>query len=420
MTVVWLLFITTNIMASGNNIENNMVVMLEGSDIPNAVAKPIGSLSLAAIIDGYMEPIPYQIDEYNEGGAIYFDDWDVPIDGRKNVFDESDKLLFVFGDAGERKSITTRYDGVIIDEISLMAGDGSVSYVYLVEDSRLRSDEQYVRYSAEEARVETDFYSITYNKGNHIDWDDFSVSSYMNGGNPFDVLKIRLSADVVGGLFSIGLDNRNVRMIPRAEKTGPIRTITQMEISLVYFGIPIYNISLQLHHFPRSLTYDARSIIPSFRRMFISNPKMDFSLEGNALFGTLVRTPFGPKAPAITDGKIDSVELAHREFGLNATSNWIWASSQNDLDFLVFFEYSGSAKQELSLLYDDNLNKRDSLERFYGQSPNIGYRVHGLPRDGYFGFVVNLHMSEGFDEPPELFTHKIRNVPDVSVHSINN
>ena len=52
-------------------------IMIDGMELPNAVGKPIKEFSLAAVIDDDMEPIPFQIDEYNEGGAVYFEDWGV-------------------------------------------------------------------------------------------------------------------------------------------------------------------------------------------------------------------------------------------------------------------------------------------------------------------------------------------------------
>ena len=45
--------------------------------------------------------------------------------------------------------------------------------------------------------VETDFYSITYNKDNHINWEDFSIANYDGDENPFDSLKIRLNTAIV-------------------------------------------------------------------------------------------------------------------------------------------------------------------------------------------------------------------------------
>ena len=55
------------------------VISLEGEDIPWVLGWKLDELSLAAMVDGVMEPIPFQIDQYNTGGAIYFEGWHVPM-----------------------------------------------------------------------------------------------------------------------------------------------------------------------------------------------------------------------------------------------------------------------------------------------------------------------------------------------------
>ena len=64
-----------------NTTEDNdyQAVILEGESLPKALGMPLAELSLAAVRDGIIEPIPFQIDEYNVGGAVYFEDWDVPL-----------------------------------------------------------------------------------------------------------------------------------------------------------------------------------------------------------------------------------------------------------------------------------------------------------------------------------------------------
>ncbi|PCJ44492.1 MAG: hypothetical protein COA99_06840, partial [Moraxellaceae bacterium] len=84
-------------------------IVIEGSDIPKVLNQPLEKFSLAAVIDGEMEPIPFQIDEYNIGGALYFKDWDVPISGEINIFDPNDKLLFIYKDTGTRRKPNHQY-----------------------------------------------------------------------------------------------------------------------------------------------------------------------------------------------------------------------------------------------------------------------------------------------------------------------
>jgi len=88
-----------------SDIDSLKTIMVDGADLPGAVGYPIKEFSLAAIVDDLMEPIPYQIDEYNEGGAVYFEGWDVPIAGSKDILDREDKLLFIYKDAGTRQNL---------------------------------------------------------------------------------------------------------------------------------------------------------------------------------------------------------------------------------------------------------------------------------------------------------------------------
>jgi len=398
-----------------SDIDAFKTIMIDGSELPNAVGYPIKEFSLAAIIDDEMEPIPFQIDEYNEGGAVYFDGWDVPIAGSKGVVDKEDKLLFIYKDAGSRRQDHHRFDGDMIHEIVLTNSLGHSRYAYLVRNSRLRSDEQYVRYSAEEALVETDFYSISYNKENHINWDDFSIVNYDGDDNPFDALKIRIETGIITSFAKTELNNKDLVAIPKGVRSGPIRTTTQMELTMWFLKLPLLRISLQLHHSPNSLIYDVRSVMPKTRRSMLADPHIFISLEGNSLYGTELRTALGPKTPGITDGKIDANEQEFIATGISITKNWIWASTKRNLDFVAFFDYTGKQTEELSLHYNDDKDIVDLPERFPGQLPNVGYKIHSMPESGYFGFAVNIHMSNGYEGNPDLFTDKLRRLPDMSI-----
>ncbi len=392
-------------------------IMIDGMELPNAVGKPIKEFSLAAVIDGEMEPIPFQIDEYNEGGAVYFEDWGVPIAGSKDILDNEDKLLFIYKDAGPRLQPHHRYDGDVVQEITLSSSSGHLRYVYLMQNSRLISDEQYVRYSSDEAIVETDFYSITYDKENQLNWNDFSIVNYDGEENPFDSLKIRLETGIISSLIKTEINNESLIAIPKGERIGPIRTTTQMELTFWLLKLPILRVSLQLHHFPNSLLYDVRAILPAARRKMLSDPKIYLSLEGNKLYGTETRTAAGPKTPAITNGSIDAIEKQHIAEGISITKNWIWATTLRNLDFLAFFNFNSDRKQEISLHYNDDLTAVDLPERFVGQLPNVGYKIHTLPDSGFFGFTVGIHLSNEFEGEPEVFTEQIRRLPDISISS---
>ena len=400
-----------------SEIDALKTIMIDGADLPNTTDRPIDQFSLAAIVDGSMEPIPFQIDEYNEGGAVYFEGWDVPIAGTEGIFDKEDKLLFIYKDAGPRRQEHHQYDGKIIHEITLTNDSGHTRYVYLVSNSRLRSDEQYVRFSADEALVETDYYSISYNKENHTIWTDFSIVNYSGDHNPFDSLKIRLDTGVITSLAKTRLNNEDTVAIPKAERIGPIRTTTQMELTFWFLKIPFIRLSLQQHHSPKSLLYDIRALLPAARRKMLADPKIYLSLEGNALYGTETRTALGPKKPGITDGVVEAIEQQHIDEGIDTEHNWIWATTLRNLDFVTFFDFIGQQSQKLSLHYMDDREAADPPERFVGQLPNVGYKIHSIPESGFFGFAVNVYLSNGYEGNPDLFTDKLRRLPDISVNS---
>lgn len=401
------------------DIEAFKSIMLDGSDIEAALGKSIATLSLAAIVDDELEPIPYQIDEYNEGGAIFFDGWDVPIIGTQGVLDGQDKLLFLYKDAGERKSNEQRFDGTPLSELAVTGRDGVTRYVYLMENSRLRSDEQYVRYSSEEALVETDFYSLSYNQENHINWKDLSIVGYEGEGSPIDGLKFRMETDVVMNLTSISLNNKHIIATPAGERIGPIRTTTQMELTVWMFGLPMMLISMQVHHYPQSVIYDARVMMPETRRSMMARSSVAISIDANQLLGASVRTASGPLQAGIVDGKIGDIEKSMIEAGVDEKEGrWIWISTHKNLDILTYFDFLGGTNEPLSLVYDDDKFIENLPERFPGQLPNVGYSIDGFPEEGFFGFVFSFFFSNGYDGDPRLFTQQLRVLPDVVVNQI--
>jgi len=390
------------------------IISIEGEDIPVVLGLPLEQLSLAAVFDGEMEPIPFQIDQYNVGGAVYFEGWDVPLAGSPDLMDETDKFLFVFKDAGSRYQTDMVYDGEVVAEIMLRGEDGFPRYVYVVRNSRLRSDEQYVRYSAEEGLVETDFYSIRYNPKNHLVWDDFSYVSYL-GERPLDSLELKLRGGLLTSLAEVELDRDQLVAVPKGELIGPIRTTTQLDFTVYFMAVPVLDMSVQIHHTPQSLMYDVRGVIPEFRRALVANPRISMSIDANRLMGATVQTSAAPGLEGVVDGKIDEQEEAIIKAGLDPHNNWIWVSTKRNVDFLSYVDYVGGFDSGMSLIYEDNLTLQRPHELFPGQLPNTGYLVEDFPKKGFIGVVVTLMMSSGFEGDPNVFAVQARSLPDIEV-----
>ena len=397
-------------------IDAYKVIQIAGSDVPEALGEDISQLSLAAVIDDVLEPVPYQIDEYNTGGAIYFEKWDVPIDGTRYLMDPNDKLLFLFKDAGPRKQKHHFVDGELVAEIELTDKKGIKRYAYLLRGSKLRSQEQYVRYSSELAQVETDFYSLTYDKENHLKWVDFTARNFV-GEPPLDSMKIRMEGGLVTPITQTSLDNDEFVALPMGEVTGPIRSTTQLKVTLWLMNLPILKISLQLHHYPKAMLYDVRVIMPAGRRKLLVDPVLTLSTEGNKLLGATMHTALGPKAGGIVDGVIDANEQQMIESGINQTKNWIWASTQRNLDLAAFFNFLGDTNEPIALQLLDSFDNEDPPERFVGQLPNLGYKILNFPQSGFFGFVVSIFIDQGFEGNPEVFTQDLRTPPEMKINT---
>lgn len=400
-----------------SSIDAYKVITIEGEDMPVALGQNIDDLSLAAIQDNVMEPVPFQIDQYNTGGAIYFDGWEVPMAGDAKKMDPTDKLLFLFKDAGVRRKSTDPYDGEVLAEIKLKDTAGIERFVYLVRGSRLRSEEQYVRYSAEMGVVETDFYSLRYNKDNHLKWDDFQYLNYV-GERPLDSMKLRLKTGLVSSIAPTELNNDDLVALPTGEKIGPIRTTTQLDFTLYLVKLPILQLSLQIHHYPKAVMYDVRGIIPEVRRYLLKDPSIAMTLDANRLLGSTIRMANGPKEPGVVDGKIDAVEKQMRQIHFTPQENWYWVSTKRNLDIVAYLDYLGDFNEPISPVIDDDLTREDPPEVFPGQLPNVGYRIDSFPMKGFLGFVVSIYVSDGLEGDPEVFTQQLRTIPELQVRPL--
>lgn len=390
-------------------------ILIEGEDLPMALGLPLDQLSLAAVVDDVMEPVPYQIDQYNAGGAPYFPDWEIPFAGTPGQFNATDKLLFIYKDAGVRRTDNMSVDGTVLAEISLRDRSGQPRYVYLMHHARLRSEEQYVRYSPELGLVETDFYSLRYQDSNHLRWDDLQFASYV-GDRPLDNMKLKVSGGVMMPQLRMDLTNENMVAEPAGAIIGPIRTTTQADFNVYFAGVHVVRFSLQIHHYPKSVMYDLRGVMPSMLRQFAANPTVSMEVDANGWVGAEVRSATAAASQvSVVDGKVDAAEIAMQKTPLSRDQNWIWINSKRNLDVLSFMDYVGNFDEPLSLLLEDDLNVKEDVDLFAGRLPSIGYRIENLPDGGSLGMVASIYFSDSFAGDPAQIAQQLRTQPDLQV-----
>src|SRR5690606_19663223 len=201
-------------------------------------------------------------------------------------------------------------------------------------------------------------------------WEEFEFDGFV-GESPLDTMKIRMNAGLLTSFTETSLKNDEFVARPAGERTGPIRTTTQMEVTVWLMNMPMLKVSAQVSHYSLSIIYDVRVIMPEVRRRLLVNPNMSLSLDANNLVGATVRTALGPRQPGLVDGKLDDSERQMMASGISVEQNWVWASTKRNLDVLAFFDYLSDANNEpISLYYIDDKDIIDPPERFPGQLPN--------------------------------------------------
>lgn len=388
--------------------------MLSGADIQPIVGKKINDISLFAVFEGELEPIPYQIDEYNQSGAVYFDHWDEPLEGVRGVMDASDQLLFLFGDSGQRKTESMFLDGNILAEVELTTTKGQHRYVYVVEGSRLRSDAQHVRYSVAESRVETDFFTMLFDKENQLIWRDFKYADY-EGESPIDGLKINFTAGVLAEAMEMSFNNEHFIAKTVGENVGSIRTTTQLHFTFKYWGIEIVDASIQVHFYPNAMIYDVRLIIPETRRSLLKRPSMSLSVDFNGLQGAQMNADFLP-APLVVDGVLSDAELNAQNMPITKDKNGLLLNSRKGFDVLTFLDWTGAAELPTTFYYQEHSEYKGELDRFKGQYPDAGYKVIEFPDKGLFAFVASVYFSDSFEGSPRELSNYVRTSPSVKVN----
>ena len=378
--------------------EKLKVIEIRGDDIKSWLRESVGSYSVSAVVNNRLVPIPFQFDEYDVNGLVYFEESESEIDGMVNLIDVADRLLFMYVDAGPRKSDSMRAGGEIISEIEYTTESGEKRYVYVVKNSRLKSEDVYVRYAAALGRVETDDYILTMSKKNALNWDKFSYFKFSGTQeSPIDTMKIRMRGGLVVPFPRVTLNNKNFVAKPYAEKVGAIRAVTQMKTKIYIFKIPVISFDIQAHFYKNRINYIARVQMKWWQRAALWEPKLTISLDGNDLQGLVIESSITPGMVAIVDGIESSDEVAMRRGLFGEGPKWIWARTGENLDLFAEFNFI-DGELPLSFYFFDDRKKRDRPERFVGQSPNIGYQIERIPRKGFIGLDVGFYMSDNLRE----------------------
>lgn len=364
------------------------------AQIPVADGMPIDELSIMRWHEGTFEPIPFQIDERDEFGLVWFRDTGFKRNGEQGVYDQKDQLLFMYEDGGQRKADNAQpREGRVLAELEVRSPQADTLYFYLVRNNEQRSHVRYIEHDPNTGVTRTPYYFLTADPDNELNWRYLGYNGYTGPADAsiIDTLKMRMSGGILLKYPRVTLDNDNLRPKRIGFRIGPIRSIMHLETSVVFAGLPVMKLHVQAMRFPDHYEAHSYAKIPGLYRKAVKQPQVAVTIDGNNLVGGKTWTSAGGGLRGTVNGQMDAQEEELVERQLSTDNSWIIFDSGKGFalltELLIPEELEGIP---LDLVYQDDASLRNTPENYRGQLPNIGYALNGWPKADELNFAVRL------------------------------
>jgi hypothetical protein len=380
---------------------------MRGHELPSVQGTPIRRLSLMAVRGGKLIPIPFQIDEFDRTGLIWIEGANkAPPEGKPDIFDDFDELVFMFRDGGQETYDPARHGrpkGRVLHEIRLDSPRNNPRYVYLMLDNPDRSEANYVQADIDKGRIDTTVMEMQYNPKNLIEIEHIaSKVGPHHGVNVFDSVYINISTGILNQNVRMSLEGgKNIRAVPIAIKDGPIRASMLVRTRIWYLYLPtFFNQQFTVHFYEQGIMVPSRFAIDGMRTlryflMFLREPRIELSFDFHNLDGA--RVTFDSVFEKDDDRGIVDGQMSEFEERMAATrlpGDWLHMDSNRGWE--MFFANHMPVVEgglfdsfldgmTLSMLYRDDREATLPHERFPGATPRLGFSSSGLPR-----YVIDL------------------------------
>lgn len=369
--------------------------------------------------------IPAQWTQLTDEGTVYSPEYKkIALSGDPLSLDADDRIEFMYQDAGINSckdalnnlkqthltaatQKTPLFDQLV--ELKIQPNDqtdeAATRFVCLITSPakmlQRSSAVDYVQYNFEQGEASSESYRLALSKENPLIWNDFyyegvnleKETGKTYGESILDSLKINIEAGVLSKFTKIHLDNTNLRTKVLEVQHGPIYDSMFALTKVKLAGATVFKMQVMMHFYPDHVEMKTRFKIPSVAKAIVRSPQVDVSLDANNMWGSQIRTSWGPKMPMLVDGKLDEQEKALTENEVSGRDSWIWYSTQRGFDLFTFIDFDKAFQLPIALVYDDDKTKEVQPERFVGQGPNVGYSIRGMVMGRYFTFNTNLLFS---------------------------
>ena len=396
--------------------QENVPVRIGAEHISPYYGHDIDSLGVYSLKDGKIVGMPFQWTQLTNEGTVYSTAYKkIEIDGDLKVVDSFDRLEFMYSDAGQDQCIdtlesqmgtTTTTEKPLQIQVSPKGQKDQLRYICVVPAVAMpdlaKAKADYVTYDKDLGQASTDAYYLTLDKDNPLIWNDFhyqGVNLEKSSGLPIgdsilDSLKINIEAGVFTKMAKIHLDNTNLSTKVLDVQHGPIYDsmfgLTKVKLA----GATVFKMQVMVHFYPHHVEMKTRFKIPKVAKAIVKAPQVDVSLDANNMWGSKIKTSWGPDAPMLVNGELDEREKAFTLQEVDSKDSWIWYSTQRGFDLFTFIDFDEEFQVPIALVYDDDKTKEIKPERFVGQGPNVGYSIRGMVMGKYFTFNTNLLFSE--------------------------
>ena len=391
-------------------------VVIRGRDVMKNRGQRIDRLALLAKAQGRIQPIPFQVDEINADGEWVLPDVPpylkvksspVEQDEDRGALDENDELVFMLRDSGDPMS-GAEFPPLAqaVDEIMLSDPvGGGRSWVYLCSflAGPPLSDRDYVSYLFPQNRVVSDDYELGFSLEVPFSWD---YISFRGAPNMIDRMKIRIGLKILGIPYS--RNETHFKSDLSSYKDGPVRVIRRVRSS---FRL---NRLLKTPSTASESIYYQNAVVVPFRvtvpvslktvRGMVSDLSIRGGVDMQNMHGWQLLAEASDARLAI-DGRMDEKEKSLQGIG----ASWFLLSGPTGAflcRMVLNRNWDGSLQQlplSTSFFYVDDDGSPDPPEFVPGQSPNVGFFIHGaenLSRGTHYYYIVN-YMIRGYRQGEE-------------------
>ena len=402
-------------------------VQIKAEDIPALINQPLKDYSVMSVRNGKLIAVPFQIDEMDTQGFVYLEG-ESKLEGTLGIIDPNDELLFMYRDTSQERlgSETEKpAQGEIVKELEFNM-NGIQRFAYLVKNSDLRSNSDYVSYDLATSTAKNTFYGFKTQPGNILMFEHFwaNVGDRI-GERVLDSVFATIETKVLSSWSpTIRLNTfHDIQAVPIGRIAGAVREAVIVRLNVVVANVTVFKINAQFDIFDQMLGVKIKLKIPGadILSRFLVEPHIIIALDFNEQQGARVNAAISPDPNgfAMVDGKLSDFE---KDMDIDRENTWIWLSSKHAWDVFARINIPETFPVGVKLYYQDDPEDTVKFENFPGAFPRLGFDVYELPKNfDQIDIDVQFFFPDTIGDigPKDFKDYEAGNPPVLTVNNIN-